>query len=182
MSTIFVAFRAWVRLRAFKKFFVDDAFVLVALVMLLATAILWQCVSKYMYQALYIASGESLVIPPTFIADSQTYLRAMLALIFFFTTGLWSVKISFLLFFRRLGENVSGQEVHWWTAFAFTVATYFVSIGTIQFHCLTPAFAEIAIKCSTPAAIHFERATLCLNCAMDVLTDLISKYPAAIRC
>lgn len=66
----------------------DDAFVLLALLTLLATAIIWQAISKYMYQALYIASGESVAVSPTFIEDTQTYLRGSLAIIFLFTSGL----------------------------------------------------------------------------------------------
>lgn len=163
------------RIRSFKKFYWDDAFVLIAWLMLLASAIIWQCISKNMYQALYIASGVSLSIPPTFIEDSQTYLRGMLAIILLFQSGLWSVKISFLLFFRRLGENVSGQKVHWWIAFAFTLATYFVGIGTIQYNCLTPSFADIIQNCSFGPAINFERTTLITNCMIDVSSDLMSE-------
>ena len=149
--------------------------------MLLASAIIWQAISKYMYQALYIASGELVAVSPTFIEDTQTYLRGSLAIIFLFTSGLWSVKVSFLLFFRRLSENVSGLKVHWWTAFSFTVASYFAGIGTIQYRCLAPAFMDVVINCSTPEATNFDRVTLCTNCAMDVLSDLISKYPSAMH-
>ena len=180
LSTLFVLFRAWVRLRSYKRFFWDDAFVLAASLMLLATAIIWQCISEAMYELLAIASGQSLIIPPNFIADGEKTLRGQLAIIFLFMSGLWSVKFSFLLFFRRLGDKVSGQKVHWWIVFAFTLATYFVGIGTIQFDCLAPPFAEILAKCGGEKAVNFERITLCTNCAMDVLTDFASKPPPLI--
>lgn len=176
LSTLFVLFRAWVRLRSYKRFFWDDAFVLAASLMLLATAITWQCISQAMYRLLSIASGETLIIPPTFMADGKTASRGQLAIIFLFMSGLWSVKFSFLLFFRRLGDKVSGQKVHWWSVFSFTLATYFVGIGTIQYDCLTPPFAEIIENCTGAKAVNFERVTLCTNCAMDVLTDFASKH------
>ena len=162
-------------MRNFKRLFWDDAFVVFALGMLLATAIIWNSVSKYMYASLYLASGETRIPPPNFVSNTETYLRASLAIIFLFTSGLWSIKIAFLLFFRRLSEGVSGQRVLWWTAFAWTAATYFISIGTIQYNCLLPSFVVITEKCSLPAAVNFERITLCINCAMDVSTDLLSK-------
>ena len=148
--------------------------------MLLATAIIWQCTSRYMYQYIYINSGELVAIPPTFITDTQTFLRAEAAILILFSSGLWSAKTSFLLFFRRLSENVSGQKTHWWIAFLLTLATYFVGVGMYQYRCLTPAYENIVIHCGTQEAVTYERVSLCIVTALDVLTDLISKYPSAI--
>ncbi|KAF4618987.1 hypothetical protein G7Y89_g14861 [Cudoniella acicularis] len=74
--------------------------------------------------------------------------------------------------FDALEKNVSGQKVHWWCIFAFTVATYIVGIGTIQYNCLAPPFMEIVANCSGHSAQHFEHATLATNLAIDVSTDL----------
>jgi len=81
--------------------------------------------------------------------------------------------MAFLLFFRRLGENVSGQRLHWWCAFAYTAATYFVGIGTIYYGCLAPSFTEIAVKCSTPASKRFDHDTLISNLVIDITSDLL---------
>lgn len=132
-----------------------------------------------MYQTLDVASGEKLIIPPTFMADGEKYLQGALAIVFLFLSGLWNVKISFLLFFRRLGNKVSGHKLHWWLVLSFTLATYAISIGTIQFHCFIRPFQEIIPSCSSKKAISFERVTLCINSAMDVLTDVTSKLPSA---
>ncbi|KAH8649751.1 hypothetical protein BGZ60DRAFT_551169 [Tricladium varicosporioides] len=173
VATFFVIFRAWARYRTFGRYFMDDAFVLLALILFLASAIIWQCTSKYMYQALYLASGLSSDISTNFVKETETYLRAQIGIIFLFTSGLWSIKIAFLLFFRRLGENVSGQMLHWWSVFVFTIVTYIVGIGTIQYNCLAPSFIQIVTKCSGPEAKYFEHATLATNLAMDVSTDLL---------
>jgi hypothetical protein len=176
VATLFVIFRAWARWHTFKRYFLDDAFVLLALVMFFISAVLWQYSAKYMYQDLYIASGLSSTIPTNFISDSEKYLRAQIGIIFLFMSGLWSVKIAFLLFFRRLGENVSGQRVHWWGAFAFTIATYLVTIGTIEYNCLAPPFLTVVMTCSGESAKHFEHVTLATNLAFDISTDLLSMY------
>lgn len=128
-----------------------------------------------MYQELVITSGESSIIPPTFEADTELFVRGYLALFIFYFSGLWSVKISFLLFFRRLGNKVSGQKPHWWFVLPFTLATYLVAIRTIPFDCLTRPFEEIVTNCTDEKAIKYERVMLCINCAMDVLTDFASK-------
>ena len=99
----------------------------------------------------------------------------MVILVFFYTS-LWAVKTSFLLFFRRLGHNVTGQKVLWWCVFAFTLASYFVCIGDIQYSCLASPLENNFARCSTDAALRFQRITLDFNCAIDVLTDFASKF------
>ena len=95
ISLLLVLFRLYVRIKSFKKFYVDDAFVLASWVMLLATAIIWQCVGGDFYQLLAVLSGELQPLPPTFATDSQMYLRASVAIFVLFYSCLWSVKLSF---------------------------------------------------------------------------------------
>lgn len=154
----------------------DDAFVLLALTTFFISAVIWQNTSKYMYQALYVSSGVQHDIPATFLTDSEKYLKGQIGIILMFMTGLWSIKISFLLFFRRLGENVSGQQIHWWCVAVYTAATYFIGVGTIEYHCLAPSLITIATTCSGQKSSYFEKTTLAVNLAMDVSTDLFSTY------
>ena len=103
------------------------------------------------------------------------YYKSAVVVLVFFYTSLWAIKTSFLLFFRRLGHNVTGQKVIWWCVFGFTVASYFVCIGDIQYTCLAAPLENIFDHCSTNAALRFQRITLQFNCAIDVLTDFASK-------
>lgn len=41
-----------------------------------------------MYQTLYFASGELLIVPPTFMADVEKVTKGQLAIIFLFMSGL----------------------------------------------------------------------------------------------
>lgn len=172
IATLFVCFRAWARYHTFRRYFMDDVFVLLALTCFLTSAILWQHVSDDMYETLDVAAGLDKEIPSNYIQASQTFFGTQIGIILLFTSTLWSIKVAFLLFFRRLGENVSGQQIHWWCAFTFTIVTWIVGIGTIQYQCLAPPVLEIAIKCSTSKAILFEHATLINNLVMDVSSDL----------
>lgn len=143
--------------------------------MILATAIIWQCIGDRMYQTIAVTSGQLFPPPATFVPDTESYLRASVAVIALFYSSLWAVKLSFLVFFRRLNENVRGQRIQWWCVFGFTLATYFTCIGTIEYNCLVPSFLEIARHCSGHSSVRFQRITLIFNCAMDVLTDTMSE-------
>jgi hypothetical protein len=50
--------------------------------------------------------------------------------------ALWCIKFSFLAFFRRLGHNVKGQKVLWWTVLFLTTTGLAISVGVIDYHCM----------------------------------------------
>ncbi|KAL8665297.1 MAG: hypothetical protein Q9202_002348 [Teloschistes flavicans] len=158
------------RIRNFKKLFVDDYFVLLALSFVLTTAIMWQVYARQMYHMIAVSAG--LVVPEeNFPKMLESYTKSNATVWILFYSTLWSIKISFLLFFRRLGTNVRGQKLIWWPVFVITVATYFACIGDIEYRCLFKPFEYLATNCRTPAATSFQQITLKLNCAWDVITD-----------
>ena len=175
VSLVFLLIRLFARWKGFKKLFVDDAFVIFAWLLALLTAVDWQVVARWMYQFIAVTSGQQWPPPISFVKDSERYYKGSVVVLVFFYTSLWAVKISFLLFFRRLSQNVAGQKVLWWCIFAFTLASYFVCVGDIQFSCLAAPLEDIFAHCSSDAAVHFQQSTLKFNCAIDVLTDFASK-------
>ncbi|KAI4254446.1 MAG: hypothetical protein LQ352_003091 [Teloschistes flavicans] len=160
------------RIRAFKKLFVDDYFVLLALSFTLTTAIMWQVYARQMYHMIAVSAG--LVVPEeNFPKMVESYLKSTLAVMVLFYSSLWSIKISFLLFFRRLGTNVRGQKLIWWPVFVITVATYFACIGDIEYKCFVKSWEDLATICSTPAVLSSAQRELKVNCAFDVITDCL---------
>ena len=147
--------------------------VLIALIMALASAIIWQIYAKTMFTLMAVANGHRLP-GPTFVRDSESYCRATLAVFILFFSTLWAIKFSFLIFFKRLGENVKGQRILWWPIFGFTLATYFASIGVIQYHCLIASLETVNDVCIRNSSVNFQQTGIKLNCAWDVITDFLS--------
>lgn len=148
--------------------------------MVLATSILWHFAEHGMFQSTAIASGQlSPMSVPSYIQDTEHYLRSSIAVIILFYSSLAAIKISFLLFFRRLtiGVHDKAQTIQWWAVFGFTIATWLASIGTINYKCLAPSLMEISATCIQQWSVDFNRATLIANCVMDVVTDALSKCP-----
>jgi ABC-type enterochelin transport system permease subunit len=162
------------RWATFKKFWFDDAFVIFAWMLALGTAIDWQLVAWKMYEFVSVTSGQIRSPSPDFVADTESYYKGSLAVLVFYYSSLWAVKISFLLFFKRLGQNVRGQKVLWWSIFGLTLATYLVCIGDIQYSCLVVPLPKLVATCSSDQNVQFQTATLKLNCALDVVTDFLS--------
>lgn len=128
-----------------------------------------------MYHVINVSAGRE--IPKSdFAFRSGKFFKSAAAVIILFYSSLWSIKISFLFFFRRLGTNVRHQKRLWWSIFCFTLATYFACIGSIQYSCLVRPFLYLAEHCATASAISFQQISLKLNCVWDVLTDFSNMF------
>jgi hypothetical protein len=104
--------------------------------------------------------------------------------------SLWSIKISFVIFFRKFGEKLRNQRIAWYAVLVFCIASFAVCIGTVDYRCLTSsgmdmigtfkAFSvglcnDILEICMEPRTTAFEFVTLSLTTALDILTDASSK-------
>lgn len=175
------------RWRGPRRLYLDDAFVLAAYLLSLLTAVLWQWIVPDMYYVLnFAAAGLQTTSPSTpdagpppeellRLLDTQIrWLRVCLVVELFFYTGLTLVKFSFLFFFRRLGERVNKLRYLWWPNALFTLAIFFVCVGTVQYECLVGDIVKINGWCNTKPAIDFTTATLQANAVLDVVSDLFS--------
>ncbi|KAH9905727.1 hypothetical protein F4778DRAFT_802192 [Xylariomycetidae sp. FL2044] len=173
ISLVFLLVRIYSRVTGPRRLYWDDVLIIFAWLLALLSAICWQLVVDYLYNFLHLTGGLLWPAPQTFIQDTEHFYIGQLVVLIFFYTSLYSVKLSFLLFFKRLGQGVHAQKYIWWPILALTLATYFVCIGDIQYKCIVRPFAEIATSCSSDANVDFTLVTLKVNCAMDVLTDFL---------
>lgn len=132
-----------------------------------------------MYKILEVMAG--LAAPgPDFFDKTLVWLKVQLISELFFYTGLTAVKMAFLLFFKRLGHNVNRFDWFWWPVVGLVLAQYFICIGTVEYRCLLPTLEDLAGFCSTRQSGDFTSVTLKFNCAMDVLSDFLSKSVLAL--
>lgn len=142
ISLFFLAFRIFVRIKSFRRIYLDDVLTLIAWLMFLATASIWQSQLAAMYEGFTISSGT--VIPtPEQLSAEIILLRAEFAITCMYYTSLWMIKLSFLVFFRRLGEKVRGQKIWWWCVTSFTVATWLTCMGLLCLHSHSAACASV---------------------------------------
>lgn len=91
------------------------------------------------YLSFYVGYGAT-APTPYYIEHLTNWLRILFAELFLNMIGLWSIKFSFLAFFRRLGHNVQGQKILWWSVTVLTIAALGVSIGVSYFPCIFATF------------------------------------------
>ncbi|KAI9650536.1 hypothetical protein NHQ30_000552 [Ciborinia camelliae] len=178
VSLLFVIGRIAIRLRSFGRLWLDDGFVVVGWICILISTIIWHFEAHSLFLSAAIASGQmSPLDDPTYATDTEHYLRSSVAVIILFYTSLMTIKLSFMLFFRRLLSGVHEKTllVQWWSILAAILAAWLVCIGDIEYRCLVSNIEVIATKCVQSESIDFQRITLGVNCALDVITDILSK-------
>ena len=193
LSLAFLVFRLTVKWRSYRKTYSDDYLVIIAWILLLASTILWQIMSPNLYELFDVVSGQAL-LTPGFVDRNTDLLRSLAPFSLLFYTCLWTVKLSFLLFFRRLGLNVRGQKIWWWCVLVITLLTWAATVADNDWKCsvrpvewiwckstiapsrdvLVSAADALTVNCSTPSAIKFINHTFYANCTMDVVTDCLS--------
>lgn len=127
-----------------------------------------------MYYVLNVNAGVA-KLEPDFAQRVRRWLNISFMVELFFYTTLILFKLSMLFFFKRLGSHVDRFNYLWYPILALSICTYVISIGNIEYKCIFNDLATITTYCNTPKATKFLKDTLDANCALDVLTDFLSK-------
>lgn len=132
IATLCFVARIAVRIKFSSRLFIDDGFAFLAIILLLAHAILITTMLHSMY--ITVAMENLAQGTPTKRSGIDVYgsLRLFLKLQFAQTmvywSCVWSVKASFLAFFKRLTDNLKAHIVAWWII---TVITFLAYVGCV---------------------------------------------------
>ncbi|KAJ4346702.1 uncharacterized protein N0V89_010634 [Didymosphaeria variabile] len=88
-------------------------------------------------------------------------------------TSLWCVKLSFLLFFYRLGPRlIQGMKWHWWGVAIFTMLAYGATFATYPYMCSFGTYEQIMQPyCTAEQTLSF--VNMKVNVVLDVVTDIL---------
>ena len=140
--------------------------------MLVAFVSVWQTQATTLYDQ-YDVQANPAHFTLDFMQRDIVLLRNVVTFNFLFYSCLWTVKLSFLFFFRRLGSKVRGIQVWWWVVLVVTGLTWVASVADIDYQCALSDYMYIVTKCPTLERVHFQNRTFYANCAADVLTDIL---------
>lgn len=182
---VLLAVRLTSRLRSHRRLFWDDGLLVFAWVLTLITAALWQCVAATMYWTIEIGQGTAqlTVSLEDYFEKLKLWLRVTFLASIFFYTSLTAVKLSFLLFFRRLGDRVYGFKWYWWPTLVFVLCTWIIGVGTTgkEAECMLPKDLEFLFyNCQATTFTSFDTAVIKTMCVLDVVSDFFSQF--ALSC
>ncbi|KAF3055562.1 hypothetical protein GL218_06896 [Daldinia childiae] len=176
VSGITLGCRLFSRFQGPHRLFWDDGLVIFPWVLSLAVAALWQWAATDMYYIMNVQAALDVYNPNTYMVSLRNWLNASLIAELFFYTALFSIKLSFLLFFRRLGSGIAHFKYIWWPVLIVTSGSYSSAVGNVDYKCLVGTIEQITGVCQQEHEIAFTSATLKANAALDVFTDFMSSY------
>ena len=169
-----IVFRFFVKLKSFGRLHADDYLAVTAWTMLFAVVMICQTQTPTLYEQYDVVSGRK-PSTPAFVDRYTTFVRSILPLSILFYSCLWCIKLSLLLFFRRLLAKVRGQHIWWWIILVVTLITWVACIADIQYRCYVSSIDSIIAYCSTLPAIKSVNRNFYADCSLDVITDCLSK-------
>ncbi|PLB54899.1 hypothetical protein P170DRAFT_483688 [Aspergillus steynii IBT 23096] len=180
LALLGVLMRFNIRFRLQKqKLKLDDVLLLVAVAfLLLSIIIMYRAVISPMYMVMAMELRLEGVVPPPDIEDiSQKY--HMWSSICLTTTwcAFSAVKLSFLVFFKRLIDRIPRWQIYWWVITIFTIST--LAYGVTVYFIGCPYFFDAReAECSSG---HRKRIILIqsvLLMVLDTIGDLLSMRPS----
>jgi hypothetical protein len=168
--------RSYIRLVCFRRFLPEDWIVLFALALQLASACVAQLHLDYVYTMEDDSNGR-IAIPPTFLDDMPKALHGMVIHGVLSITGVHAVKLSFLLFFYRLGRKIPNYVIFWWFVTFVVVASYAISIALIEYRCMLSSLQILLTECVIPGEVSRQWTRLTVYCTIDAASDVLSKAP-----
>ncbi|KAK0258033.1 hypothetical protein LTR91_005757 [Friedmanniomyces endolithicus] len=152
IALVFVLARIGTRLYVFRRLHMDDGFAILALVVLIANGAVMTAMAPAMYELLAVSVGRE-EVTPAFMMRVSFYLKCQLASTILFWSCLWSVKASFLAFFRQLSEGLRWPRRAWWAVTIITTMSFMGSVVTYPVSCTSFVFV-IALPIAIVARVH----------------------------
>ncbi|KAI1175559.1 hypothetical protein F4777DRAFT_549724 [Nemania sp. FL0916] len=180
LSTIAYGIRAYVRLVCFRRLLLDDYLMIVALLFLTGVAVTGQMFAGNIYTLMGIGRGEE-VPGPNFLVETKRSILGFGVQLIFCYAGLWLIKLSFMVFFYRLGKDVTRYLVFWWIVLLFVLGSFAAEIGTVQFKCLFGPIDYVLGVCGETSVIMKTNELYKASVIIDVISDaLILCFPVVI--
>jgi hypothetical protein len=173
--------RSYIRWLCLRRFLPEDWIMLVVLGMLLAEACVAQLRLHYVYLVEEVATGL-MRYPATFEEDIPKGLRGMFAHAILSVIGVHSVKVSFLIFFHRLGRHVNKYLIFWWCVTLVTIASFATCLALVEYKCLLSPNDVLLRECTTSGDLKRQWRYVIAYCTMDAVSDVLSKPPANETC
>lgn len=189
-AILFTILRTAIRIHVFHRLFADDICVYIALVILISLGVLYNHAISAIFKIERVLYGE-VVYPLDFKEQVDLFLKLQFSIITLFWTSLWAVKLSFLMFYRKILAGLPGHLIWWRLILVFTVLAYLGCQATNLKSC-TPIsnYFHIGMRicdigccpiltvigaCESRQNTYFQNLNLYYSTAVDVLCDVLSK-------
>ena len=156
VAVLLACLRIYIKASKFHRLFADDILLILATVLLVAGTTVTCLVLPY--NQIEVDIGAKVIAPPadlTHILDYDVKLQDAGGVLL--NASIFSVKFSFLFFFRLLLHGTGKLRIWWWTVFVFTIPCAIICMCTEFMAC--PAFGD-RIFCMSKSIRSFLRRSI----------------------
>ncbi|KAE8341153.1 hypothetical protein BDV24DRAFT_132423 [Aspergillus arachidicola] len=174
ISFFFIAIRLALQYHVGRKWHTSDILILVAWLFSLGNGIAWSVFYKQMYQVIALAKTPTInfsEVPANIEWMQRRYLNGQLSAYLLSFTGLWLIKLSFVFFFRQLGNRYRAQQILWWVVLVLVIGCYGGTLGCLDYKCEMSSLEYSIEVCATAGAMHSQQVRLRVATTLDILSD-----------
>ncbi|KAI1370114.1 hypothetical protein F4677DRAFT_439279 [Hypoxylon crocopeplum] len=172
LMTVAFSARAYIRFTCFRRLFVEDWLMFASLLIFITISVVGTIYLQDLFNLSHIADG-TFVPGPTFEEDTIEALRAFAAISILVYVGIWIIKLNFLVFFYRLGNQLPRFRIFWWIVLVFVVATGIAQMGLIEFKCMLSDIDTLIGYCSTIDNLEDTRRRFIVSVTTDIASDFL---------
>lgn len=170
IAVIIGLLRLIIRFLKLSRFFTDDYLLLFAGVALVGTTVMVNLVLPY--NQIEVDVGAGLIPPPPDIVHMLDYdVKYQAATVMLANATIFSVKFSFIFFFRQLSGHTGRLGVYSWCVFVFTIPCAVICACTEFIVC--PAFGERIMAVCVDSGLRRQIATLYVTVVLDIVSDVL---------
>ena len=202
MALLAVLARTTIRLRHRRQFSADDLFLYFGVICLCAAMGLLVKYFEDMYLTeAFMINPLAMDISPTNLSSLFRFHNVIIAYITLTYTTLFSVKLSFLFFFRNLVRRVRRMMIYWWTVLGIMIVTWLLFVLIIilgfcsyfdervcktsislDFFLSNLELTDIAGTCEQESELPRFIGLTALLTVLDIATDILCTSYPSYRC
>lgn len=148
---------------------------MLALALLLSVVVLGQVFLCDIYALVQIENDDKLK-DSRFPKIVQSSLRGYGAALVVCLVGILAVKINFLLFFKRLGRQITSYLIMWYAALVFTIACGITVIAMVDYKCMFNSLEYTILHCKNGQDMRRSMVFQLVSVIFDVVSDVFSKF------
>jgi hypothetical protein len=179
VAFLLVVLRTAVRFKFLARLTMEDYWIFLALATLLASCVLQTIQLPSLYNMVGMIAGV-IPISTELISTVENYLRFEFAIMILFWTVLWCVKASFLALYFKLFRELPMYRRAWYILAVFTFCAYVGCWVTLFTSCRPISNFFKFLQCNSERDIQASRLSVYYSTAVDIFTDLCSKYTCAL--
>ncbi|MCJ1281732.1 hypothetical protein MMC26_001054 [Xylographa opegraphella] len=154
-----------------RRLYLSDAFLMFACACLCAaTGILYRLFDIFYLEQAAIVDPASVLLPSDFLDEAMYSLKLLFTVQTLIWTVVFSVKFSFLSFFRPLVSRLARLKIWWTIVVVFTVLTFAFCAADVFIIC--PHFDLSSLECANVAVTPKARSISIAVLVLDIITDV----------